>query len=277
MLHETYQNIPELINPIAFSIGFLSVRWYSLTYLVAFAVIVFLLKWRIKKKESDFKWNDILDFLIYSFIGILIGGRLGYVFFYDLGYFTSNPVEIFLPVQISNFQFQVTGFYGMSYFGALLGVSAISYFFAKKRKINFWKLLDFILPAIPAGYFFGRVGNFLNGELYGRVTEKKLGMDFGDGFLRHPSQLYEAFFEGIILFVVLWILRNRFRDKLGIIIGLYLSGYGLFRFLIEFFREPDVHLGFVLGLLTLGQIFSVLIFFIGIFVIYGSKNHRVAS
>ena len=267
---EFYQNFPQQINPVAFSIGFFSMRWYSLMYLVGFLVIAGLLRWRINKKEGNLKWNDILDFLIYSFLGILIGGRLGYVIFYNLGYFIKHPLEIFSPINSSG---ELVGIFGVSYFGAVMGALVISYFFTKKRKLDFWNLFDFVLPAVAAGYFFGRIGNFLNNELYGRVTDGWWGMFFGsEKYLRHPSQLYEAFFEGVVLFIVLWALRNKFSNKKGIITGIYLIGYGVARFFVEFFREPDAHLGAVLGILTLGQIFSVLMLSAGIFVIYKSKK-----
>jgi len=256
-----YQNLPEIINPIAFSVGFFSIRWYSLMYLVGFLIAISLLKWRVSKKETELKWNDILDFLIYSFFGILIGGRLGYVIFYNPIYFAKHPLEIISPINLNG---ELVGFFGMSYFGAVIGVFLIAYLFTKKRKVDFWKLLDFVLPTVTAGYFFGRIGNFLNGELYGRVTDKWWGMFFAnEEFLRHPSQLYEAFLEGFVLFIILWMLRNKFRDKKGIITGIYLAGYGIARFGVEFFREPDECLGFIWNFLTLGQIFAILIMIIG--------------
>lgn len=268
-----YQNLPEIINPIAFSIGFLSIRWYSLMYIIGFIIVVFLLRWRIHKKEGRFEWDDILDLLIYSFLGIIVGGRLGYVLFYNLNYFLSNPLEIIIPIKNTTYGLQITGLYGMSYFGAVLGIIIVFYFFSKKRKLNFWRLLDFALPAVPAGYFFGRLGNFLNGELYGRTTDLFLGMNF-NGELRHPSQLYEAFFEGVVLFVILWLLRNKLLDRKGMITGIYLAGYGISRFLIEFFREPDSQLGFVLGSFTSGQIFALIFFLGGTFLFYRSKSYN---
>ncbi|KKP59019.1 MAG: Prolipoprotein diacylglyceryl transferase [Candidatus Moranbacteria bacterium GW2011_GWF1_34_10] len=263
-----YQNLPSLINPIVFSFGSFSMYWYSLMYVIGFVTILFLLYWRVYKKETDMAWDDIFDFLLNSFLAIIIGGRLGYVVLYNLDYFSSNPLEIIFPFgENGNF----TGIYGMSYHGGVLGFILVTYLFCKKRKINFLKLTDFVLPAIPAGYFFGRIGNFLNGELYGRVIDKMWGMNFGDGLLRHPSQLYEAFFEGVILFLILWLLRNRLAKNIGMISGLYILGYGTARFVIEFLREPDSQIGFVIGVLTMGQMLSVIMIFGGLYLINKNK------
>ncbi len=241
-----YQHLPEKINPAAFSIGSLNVGWYALMYLAAFAVVYLLLLWRIRKKESAYGKNLIFDFLIYAFFGLLIGARLGYVLFYNLNYYIANPLEVILPIQATGCGLQVTGYQGMSYHGGLLGIILAGYIFCRKKGINFWQLADFIVPAIPAGYFFGRLGNFLNGELFGRITDNPRGMYFpGDpsGFLRHPSQLYEAFFEGLVLFLILWTLRNgvEYKNKVFYVpcFTLYVFGYGFFRFFLEFWREPD--------------------------------------
>jgi phosphatidylglycerol---prolipoprotein diacylglyceryl transferase len=180
-------------------------------------------------------------------------------------------LEIILPFSRSG---DFTGIYGMSYHGGVLGFILVAYFFCKKRKINFLKLTDFILPAIPLGYFFGRMGNFLNGELYGRITQQKWGMDFGDGFLRHPSQLYEAFLEGIILFIILWLVRNKSFKRRGMISGLYLLSYGGFRFCIEFFREADIQLGLFFNYLTMGQILSTIMISGGFYLIIKSLNNK---
>lgn len=288
-----YQYLPHYINPIAFSVGFFSIRWYALMYLIAFAVVYFLLNWRIKKGESSFNKDLIVDVVFYSVLGVIIGGRLGYVVFYNLPYFINNPLEIFLPVQNTGDGLIITGFYGMSFFGGLIGVALGLYILIKKNKISFWKLADFIIPAIPAGYFFGRIGNFLNGELYGRATDKFWGMYFPSDplrLLRHPSQLYEAFFEGIVLFIILWVIRNKFADKFGYKLVFYLFGYGFFRFFIEFFREPDplrlgsltevspqigLIFGSLTGGLTLGQIFSVILMFLAVYIYFWGKNKKV--
>ncbi|MDO8529677.1 MAG: prolipoprotein diacylglyceryl transferase [bacterium] len=269
-----YQHIPEHISPIVFSIGTFNIRWYSVMYLAGFLIVYCLLNWRIKKKETEIPNSLILDFLIYAFIGLLIGARLGYVIFYDFDYFFHNPLAIISPFSGGRF----TGIFGMSYHGGLIGVIISSLIFIRKNKINprtntknfpartdnrnigvgvnFWNWADFIIPAIPAGFFFGRLGNFLNGELYGRPTEFFWGMYFSSdrlGLLRHPSQLYEAFFEGLALFLILWSLRNKSKFP-GYLLVVYLFGYGFFRFLIEFVREADA--GLIFGL-TRGQVLSL--------------------
>lgn len=271
-------------------------------YLAAFAIVYFLLNYRIRKKENFFEIdkNKLVDLLIYSIIGLLLGARLGYVIFYNLPYYLNHPLEILLPFKISCFMLHVscftyTGISGMSYFGGLVGVLIAGFIFSKKQKarsvksarngmlasgeqfngVNFWKLADFVIPAIPAGYFFGRIGNFLNGELYGRATDMPWGMYFpGDslGLLRHPSQLYEAFFEGIVLFLILWFLRNKKTAVNGQLLNVYLFAYGFFRFFIEFFREPDPKTWLVCGFITPGQAFSILIMIAGLGLILSKKR-----
>lgn len=262
MIENFYQNLPLHINPIALKIGFFSLTWYSLMYLVTFIIIYFLLKWRVKNDSKIFPdfvlvFKNIENFFVYAIIGIIIGARLGYVFFYDPHFFLQNPWQIISPF---NAEGNFVGIYGLSYHGGLIGIIIASIFFAKKYEVNFWRLADFIVPAIPLGYFFGRLGNFFNGELYGRLTEKSWGMYFLDEnsniMLRHPSQLYEALFEGIVLFLILWLLRNN-RRIMGKLLPFYIFLYGLFRFVIEFFREPDSQIGLILGFLSLGQIFSL--------------------
>jgi len=250
-----YQHLPEKINPVVFQMGGFKVGWYSLMYLVAFLVVYAILSYRIKKKEANLSLDDLVDFLFYAFWGMIIGARLGYVLFYNFTFFLHHPLNIISPYDFSSGRF--TGISGMSYHGGLIGIILASWYFSRQKKINFWKLSDFVIPAVPAGYFFGRIGNFLNGELFGRITESHWGMFFsaGGNFLRHPSQIYEAFFEGIVLFVFLFFLRNR-KELGGHFLEIYILGYGIFRFFIEFFRQPDSQIGFVLGL-TLCQILSL--------------------
>ena len=195
-----------------------------------------------------------------SFFAALIGGRLGYVLLYNLPYFLAHPMTIISPYENGNF----TGIYGMSYHGGLVGIAIGSYIFLRIKKINFWEWADFIIPAVPAGYFFGRFGNFLNGELYGRVTNSPLGMYFAGNqtVLRWPSQLIEGFLEGIILFVILWVMRKK-EMPAGSLFAIYFIGYGFFRILAEFFREPDPQIGFLLSYFTLGQALSFLMIIIG--------------
>ncbi len=253
-------------------------------YLVAFATVYALLKYRLRKGENkvnnfqfsifNFKINPksqlsnykfIEDIFLYGIIGLLISARLFYILFYNLSYYLHSPLEIILPFKVNCYMLHVTcfefsGIFGMSYFGGLIGIIIAGLIFSRKYKINFWQLTDFVIPAIPAGYFFGRVGNFLNGELYGRVTDKWWGMYFSvDPFvLRHPSQLYEAFFEGVVIFLILWLLRNKKIKITGQWLIVYVFLYGLFRFVIEFFREPDPQIGLVFNFLTLGQVLSLI-------------------
>lgn len=267
---QVYQYLPSNIDPIVLTVGSFSLRWYALMYLVGFAVVYQLLLRRIKKNEMA--WSaDILpkalivDFLFFAFIGLLIGGRLAYVLFYDFSYFLAHPLAIISPFDFSAGVF--TGIYGMSYFGGLIGVILATVILVRKRNISFWVLADFVVPAIPAGYFFGRIGNFLNGELYGRATEKIWGMYFPadpSRLLRHPSQLYEAFFEGIVLFLILWLLRNNKKiAAYHLMLPVYLFGYGFVRLWIEFFREPDSQIGLI-SWLSLGQILTLALMVIAI-------------
>lgn len=302
---ETYQHLPEMINPIAFSIGFFPVRWYSIMYLAGFATVYFLLAYRIKKEEINFVPKNILqDLTLYLAAGLIIGARFGYVLFYNFSYYLQNPWEIISPFSDAG----ITGISGMSYHGGLIGAIIAGIIFVNRRKlnphtkgqdkninnnslsanhnkksfgvgVNFWKLADFLASAIPAGYFFGRVGNFLNGELYGRATDMPWGMYFTDGILRHPSQLYEAFFEGLVLFLVLWTLRNgiKYRNKMFHVscFMLYVVGYSFFRFFIEFFREPDPQIGLVAGYLTMGQVLSIIMLISAIFCYFIVKKGKI--
>ena len=273
-----YQHLPFNLNPTVFSLGFLRVDWYSLAYIIGFLMVYFLLKYRIKKGENDFNFNvtNLLDLLFYSFVGLLLGGRLGYVLFYNFSYYLKNPMTIISPFDPVTHNF--VGIYGMSYHGGLIGVLLLAWFFSRKSKINFYKLSNFVVPAVPAGYFFGRLGNFFNGELYGRVTTKFWGMYFPAdplGTLRHPSQLYEAILEGLVIFIILWNIRNKekFREKT---LGIYLFTYAFFRIIIEFFREPDPQVGYILGFLTLGQILCIIMALLGIgLIVYSKKTEKM--
>ena len=299
MFHDLYQHLPQYINPIAFTVGSFSVRWYAISYIVGFLTIYFILMWRVKKGEiilenkkskiknqneiqnsklenskkiQDTKYeiqNTVFDFLLVAFFSSLIGGRLGYVLFYNLSYFISHPLAIISPYDNGNF----TGIYGMSYHGALVGVLIGSYVFLRVKKINFWLWADFVVPAVPLGYFFGRIGNFLNGELYGRITNSSLGMYFtNSSALRYPSQLAEAFLEGLVLFAILWKMRKR-KLSSGALFSAYLIGYGSFRILAEEFREPDPQIGFILGYFTLGQLLSLAMIIAGL-IIFVSKKRK---
>lgn len=254
-----WQHMPERIDPYILEVGSFRIGYYGLMYVLAFLTFYMLLRHRLKSERFDFKADILDDLLPWLIAGVIVGGRLGYVIFYQFEYYLSHPLEIFLPFEFTD-GIRYTGIAGMSYHGGVAGVIVAGLWFARKRKVSFWGLADFACPAIPLGYTFGRIGNFINGELYGRPTALPWGMYFPhdrSGLLRHPSQLYEALFEGIALFALLWALRKK-RPFKGFHLGLYLMGYGTVRFFIEFVREPDAHLGFILGPLSMGQALCLL-------------------
>lgn len=257
-----YQKIPEYISPIAFSVGPLSVHWYSLMWIVAFVVGYVLLMYRVKKGEGKYGVDFIQDIVANALIGALIGGRLGYVFFYDFLYYVAHPLQIVSPYDFALGEW--VGIYGMSYHGGLIGVIVALVWSARKNGKDILRLFDFVAPVVPIGYTFGRIGNFMNEELVGRVTTSSFGMYFNDeNILRHPSQLYEGFLEGLMLFIVLWSVRNK-KFKRGTLSAFYLIGYALARFIVEYFREPDEHLGFVVGQMTMGQVLSGIMIVAGV-------------
>ena len=241
-------------DPVAFQIFSFEIRWYSLSYI--FGIII---GWMYCKKvlihdQKIFKLFD--DLILYLILGILIGGRLGYVFFYNPLYYSNNLVEIFKLWEG-----------GMSFHGGLIGVIIATSIFSSKNKINSFLFLDLIAMTAPIGIFLGRISNFINSELYGRKTDFLFGMKFEkvDNIVRHPSQLYEAFFEGVILFVLLnFVFKKYLYKKTGVLSSLFLIFYSLFRFMVEYTREPDEHLGIIYLNLTLGQVISVITLIIGI-------------
>lgn len=254
-----WQNLPAHISPYLFSIGSFQLRYYSLMYIVAFAFVYFIVLYRIRSENYEYNAEIIQDYMVWAILGVIAGARLGYALFYNFDYYLQHPLEIFLPFDFSH-GMRFTGLSGMSYHGGVIGVAAASLYFCRRRKINFWRFADLFVPAIPLGYTFGRIGNFINGELFGRVTSMPWGMYFpldATHKLRHPSQLYEAFFEGIFLFAVLWIAKGK-KHFDGFLLGIYICGYGLVRFFIEFFREPDYHLGFVVSSLSMGQVLCLI-------------------
>jgi phosphatidylglycerol---prolipoprotein diacylglyceryl transferase len=269
----TWQNLPAQISPNLFSIGSFQLRYYSLMYIVAFAVVYFMVLYRIKHEKYEYSAETIQDYMVWAMIGVIIGGRLGYVLFYNFGYYWQHPLEIILPFDFSD-GMKFTGLSGMSYHGGAIGVVVVSTYFCIKHKINFWRFVDLFAPVVPLGYTFGRIGNFINGELFGRATTVPWGMYFPlDPMqkLRHPSQLYEAFFEGIVLFALLWLIRKKGRFD-GFLLGIYICGYGFVRFVIEFYREPDYQLGFVLGSLSMGQVLCLLMISGGLAILFWRKK-----
>jgi phosphatidylglycerol:prolipoprotein diacylglycerol transferase len=263
-----WQHLPAKMNPVIFEIGPIKPQYYGLMYIVAFATCYFLVVFRLKsEKHFQVTRDQIIDLTTYMIIGLIIGARLGYVLFYNSPYYLRHPLEILLPFEFSN-GINFTGFSGMSYHGGLIGVIISAWLYVRKADLNFWEMTDLYMPVIPLGYTFGRIGNFINGELYGRITSAPIGMYFPlapSPDLRHPSQLYEAFFEGIFLYTILWNAR-KLKGPQGAMLAYYLVGYGLVRFVIEYFRQPDAHLGFILMSLSLGQILCGLMIMGGFFV-----------
>jgi len=237
------------INPDLFRIGPVHVRWYGLMYALGFLASYFLIKHQEKSRPIGLSRTNIQDLMFYLAIGLLAGGRLGYVLFYqymNFSDFVRNPLEVIAVWRG-----------GMSFHGGLIGTVIAGWWFCRRKKLPFWGVGDRVIVTAPVGLGLGRIGNFLNGELFGRPSDVPWAMVFPQGgpLPRHPSQLYEAIMEGAVLFILLWLLRKRpFRD--GMMIASFLFFYGVFRFLLEFFREPDAQIGFILGPLSMGQLLS---------------------
>ncbi len=230
-------------DPVAFSIGPLAVRWYGLMYLLGFGLAWWLGLRRIAQGQAPIDRRQFDDLIFYAVLGVILGGRLGYVLFYKPGYYASHPLEI--PAVWQG---------GMSFHGGLLGVMLAMWLAARKHKVNWLRLMDFVAPLVPLGIAAGRMGNFINGELWGRPTDLPWGMVFrnaGD-LPRHPSQLYEFALEGLVLFALLWWFSSKPRPRAQVS-AVFLIGYGGLRFLAEFAREPDSFLGYLALGMTMGQ------------------------
>lgn len=251
------------INPVALQVGPLAIHWYGLTYLAAFALFMWLGNLRLRHQPfvsiaEPYAWTrqDVEDILFLGVMGVILGGRIGYCLFYKPGYYFSHPLEIFAVWQG-----------GMSFHGGMLGVIGSMVWFALSRKKPFWQVADFVAPCVPTGLAAGRVGNFINGELWGRLADPSLpwGMVFrGAGDLpRHPSQVYQFLLEGLLLFSLLWLYARNERRP-GQVAAMFLLGYGVFRFIAEFFREPDAHLGLLSLGMSMGQWLCVPMMVVGL-------------
>lgn len=264
-----WQNIPTYLDPIVFAAGSFSLRWYAVFFVLGWFVSFRFLRNRIRKNDPITGKEALSDLATTVFVGALLGGRLGYALFYDPS-FLSHPASLVSPFDASG---GWKGIWGMSFHGALIGVVFGLFLFTRSQKIGFWLLMDFIAPAAPIAIFFGRIGNFFNLELVGRTTERSWGMYFPENSgLRHPSQLYEAFFEGVALFVVLFMIGKR-RIREGHLSLVFLFLYGSMRFVLEFFREPDAGSEFFFGWMTQGQALSLVMMVVSI-VFFGFLRSR---
>ena len=245
------------IDPVIVSFGVIQIRWYGIAYVLGFLLGIYLIKQINQGYQKRIKNKQIDDFFIWSVIGVIVGGRIGYVLFYQTATILTNPINIL---------FIWKG--GMSFHGGLIGIIISIFLFSKKYSIDFFQLSDLVSSVAPVGLFFGRLANFINVELYGRVTDFPLAMIYPsiDQAPRHPSQLYEAFFEGVVLFIILRHCnkKNYSQNNFGFITSLFLILYGIFRFLIEFLREPDAHIGLIFNSITMGQLLSVPLVIIGV-------------
>jgi phosphatidylglycerol---prolipoprotein diacylglyceryl transferase len=260
-------------DPVAIRIGPLAVRWYGLMYVLGFTAAYLLGNRRAASPRTRLSRVQFNDLLLWCLAGLMLGARLGYVLFYNFMYFAQHPLEILAFWQG-----------GMSFHGGLVGVAAAVLLFSRRHRLHPLDTGDFLVPLAPPGLFAGRIGNFLNSELWGRPSDMPWAVVFpdpGSGSVpRHPSQLYEALLEGLVLFLVLWLYSKRSKPR-GAVLGLFLLLYGAFRFFVEFFREPDVQLGFVaLDWMTMGQILSLPMMLIGSWLLLRSgtpaRNGRIA-
>src|SRR5688572_3132787 len=242
------------ISPVFLELGPIQLRWYGLMYMISFIVGYLVLKRLVKRKKLSMTTDDLYDLLFFLILGVMVGGRIGYVLFYDLGSYIQRPIEILYIWQG-----------GMSFHGGLVGVVLATLFLCWRRGWNFWATADLVCAGAPIGLGLVRLGNFINGELYGRETTVPWGMIFpaGGEVVRHPSQLYEALLEGLVLFLIVqWLYRKDLYP--GTVTWAFIGCYGLFRFLVEFVREPDAHIGFDLGPFTRGQLLTLPMLAVGL-------------
>lgn len=256
------------IDPVIFDLGALQIRWYGLMYVIGFIIAGYLLKVLVRKKFFKVPEDKIDSLVTTMIVCMFLGARIFYVFIYNWESYSDNLLDIIAVWKG-----------GLSFHGALVGLITGGVIFARQNKVTWYEVMDSIALAGTQGIFWGRLGNFINGELYGRITDSPLGIIFpygGGPYPRHPSQLYEAVLEGIILTAVVWFVKSRTKIY-GIIGAFFVGGYGLFRFIIEFFREPDTQLGYYFGFLTMGQILCLLMIIAGVClgVYFKKKNHLI--
>ncbi len=243
------------IDPVFLSIGPLQFRWYGLMYVLGFVGTYLIIRSEVRRKGLPLTRDDVADLVFWGAMGVVLGGRLGYILFYNPGFYLENPLKL-LAVWEG----------GMSFHGGFLGVVASFALFARRKRISFWALIDMAALCAPVGLGLGRIGNFINGELYGRETTVPWGVVFPGGgpLARHPSQLYEAVLEGLLLFLVVRFFSRTRGGAVGMAGWSFVAGYGLFRFIVEFFRQPDAQVGFLFGLFSMGQILSLPMFLVGV-------------
>ena len=242
------------IDPVFLSIGPLQFRWYGLMYVLSFIATYFIIRSEAVRKKLSLTSDDVADLVFYGAMGVVLGGRTGYILFYNLRFYLANPLKLFAVWEG-----------GMSFHGGFIGVVLAFWLYAHRKKIPFLALSDMAALCAPVGLGLGRIGNFINGELYGRPTDAPWGMIFpgSDGVPRHPSQLYEAFLEGVVLFFIVRFVSKKTNVN-GVASFTACAGYGLFRFVVEFFRQPDAQIGFFFGLFSMGQLLSLPMFIGGL-------------
>jgi phosphatidylglycerol---prolipoprotein diacylglyceryl transferase len=256
------------IDPVIFSIGPLEVRWYGTMYLLGFLASYLLVRVQLRRQKPPIMAeNRVEDLYFYLVLGLMVGARLGYVFFYNFRNYLEHPLEVVAVWQG-----------GMSFHGGLIGAFLSAWLFSRKYRVNLWALGDLVIVTAPIGLGLGRLGNFINGELFGRVTPQPWGMVFPQGgpLPRHPSQLYEAFLEGLVLFVWLWWSKEK-NSTPGGMVARFLIGYGVFRIIVEFFRDPDPQIGFLFNFLTLGQLLSFGMVLLGVFLLYPRSSQAFSA
>ncbi len=252
------------LDPVLLSLGPFQIRYYGLFYVIGFLAAYFIVNYLARKKELPLSKDDVADFIIYTILGTVLGARLFYILFYNLPFYIENPFELI-----------AIWHGGLSFHGGFIGAALAGFYFCKKKRIHFYDLADIMVIPVALGLALGRIGNFINGELYGRITDVSWAVKFPDaeGF-RHPSQIYESI-KNLMIFFTLWSLKDKKLPK-GFIFWLFITMYSALRFIVEFFREPDLQLGFILGPLTMGQVLSIIMFVVGAFFIYKvSKNAKI--